>query len=112
MPKWSVKAPCMRTCHSFSEPGGFKNPHTSDHAPGTPPGHHKGGEPSGISKHVLAKASSIILIGRGSLPDWRRHAAPLKSPATTSICYCSIAVRTVSNKFFPLTRFFAKWLLM
>ena len=31
MPKGIVKAPCVRTCHSFSEPGGLKNQHTSDH---------------------------------------------------------------------------------
>ena len=35
MPKGIVKAPCMRTCYSFSEPGGFKKPHTSNHSPGT-----------------------------------------------------------------------------
>ena len=28
---------------SFSDPGGLKNPHTSDHSPGIPPGSHNGG---------------------------------------------------------------------
>ena len=78
-----VQAPCTRTCHSLSEPGGFKNPQISDHLRGTP-GHHKGVVLGGTVKLVLASASKIMLMGRGSLPDWRRHAAPLKSPATTS----------------------------
>ena len=75
----------------------FKVPHTSDHSPDTPPGPHKGVETGGTGKHVLAKASSIILMGRGSLPGWRRHAAPLKSPATMSTCPCGITVRTVER---------------
>ena len=79
-----VQAPRLRTCHSLSEPGGFKNPQISDHLRGTPPGHHNGVGPGGTVKLVLANASKIMLMGRGSLPDWRRHAAPLKSPATTS----------------------------
>ena len=112
MSKGMVKAPCMRICHYFSEPGGFKDPQTSDHSPGTPPGPHRGVGPGGIGKHVLAKAASIILMGRGSLPGWRRHAAPLKSPATMSTCSCSITERTASNNFFPMPRFLAKLLLM
>ena len=36
--------------------------------------------PGGIGGFVLTNASSIMLMGRGSLPDWRRPAAP--SPAT------------------------------
>ena len=36
-----VKAPCIRICHSFSDPGGFMNPHKSAHSLGTSPGHHK-----------------------------------------------------------------------
>ena len=70
-----VQAPCTRTCHSFSEHGGFKNPHTSDHSPGTPPGHQNGVATGGTGKSVLAKASSKMLMGGGSLPDWRRQGA-------------------------------------
>ena len=81
MPKRKVKAPCMRTCHSFFGTRRFENLHTSDHSPGTPPGPHNGVEPSGIGKFVLTNAPSIMLMGRGSLPDWRRHAVPLKSLA-------------------------------
>ena len=39
-------------------------------------------------------------MGRGSLPDWRRQAAPLESPATMSTCSCNITTRTVSSNFF------------
>ena len=46
----------------------FKNPHTSDHSPGTPPGPHNGVEPGGTGKLVLTNVSSIMLTGRGSLP--------------------------------------------
>ena len=74
MPKRMVKAPCIRTCHSFSEPIRFKNPHTSDHSPGTPPGFHNGVGPGGNGKFVLTNASSILLMDRESLPDWWRHA--------------------------------------
>ena len=98
----------MRTCHSESEPSGFKNPHTSDHSP---PGSHNGVEPGGTGTSVLTNASSIMLMVRGSLPDWRRHAAPLKSPATMSTCSCNITVRTVSSRFFPIPRFLTKWLV-
>ena len=112
MPNRIGKAPCIRICHSFSEPGGFKNPQTSAHSPGTPPGVHNGVGPGGMGKLVLAKASSMMLMGRGSLPDWRRHAAPWKSPATVSTCCCNTTVRTVTGRFIPMPRFFAKWLLM
>ena len=112
MSKGKAKAPCMRTCHSFSEPAGFKNLHTSNHSPGTPPGLHNGVEPSGTGKSVLVNASSTILMVRGSLPSWRRHAAPLKPPATMSTCSCNITARTVRSNFFPIPRFLAKWLFM
>ena len=108
MSKGIVKAPST----FFSEPGGFKNPHTSDHPPGTAPGLHNGGGPGGTGKSVLANTSSMMLVGRGSLPDWRRQAAPLKSPATMSTCSCNITARTASSNFFPIPRFLAKWLLM
>ena len=107
-----MKPPCARTCHSSSEPGGFQNPHTSDHSPGTPPGHQNGEGPGGIGKFVLTNASSMMLTGRGSLPDWRRHAAPLKTPATMSTCCWCITVRTASNKFFAIPCFLAYVLLM
>ena len=42
-----VKAPCIRTCHSVSDLGGFRKPHTSAHSPGTPPGRHNGVGPGG-----------------------------------------------------------------
>ena len=86
VPYGIVKAPCMRICHSFSDPGGFMNPHTPAHSPGTSPGPHNGVGSRGIGKHVLGKASSTVLMGRCSLPSCRRHAAPLKSPATMSTC--------------------------
>ena len=68
--------------------------------------------PGGTGRFVLAKASSIMLVSWRSLPHGRRHAAPLKSPATVSTCSCSITVRTVSNNFFPIPRFLTNWLLM
>ena len=43
----------MRTCHSVSEPGGFKNPHTFDHSPGAAPSHHNGGGPGGTGEVVF-----------------------------------------------------------
>ena len=90
----------------------FKRRHTSDGSPGTLSGPHNGVEPGGTSKFVLANSSSIISLGRGSPPGWRRHAAPLKSPATTSPCSCNTTVRTARSNFFPIPRFLAKWLLM
>ena len=87
-----------------SEPSGFKNPHMSDHSP---PGRHNGVGPGGTGKSVLTNASSKMPMGRGSLPDWRRDAAPLKSPATMSTCSCNSTVRTVSVNFFPIPRFLA-----
>ena len=47
VPRGMVKAPCIRTCHSVSEPSGFRQPHTSAHSPGTPPGRHNGVGPGG-----------------------------------------------------------------
>ena len=39
---------------STSENSGFKNPHTSDHSPGTPPDHHKGvGASEGILNNTV-----------------------------------------------------------
>ena len=52
----------------------FSEPHTSDHSPGTPPGHQNGEGPGGTGKFVLTNASSMMLTCRGSLFDWRRHA--------------------------------------
>ena len=52
------------------------------------------------------------LMRRRSLPEGRRHAAPLKSPATISICSCLFTVRNVSINFFPKPSFLALWLLM
>ena len=72
---------------------------------------HNGVGPGGTGKLVFANPSSIMPMGRGSLPDWRRHAAPLKSPATMSTCSCNITVRTVSISFFPIPRFLTKWLV-
>ena len=57
-------------------PRGLINPHTSANSPGTPSGPNSGAGPSGVGKHVLAEASSIVPLGRCPLPDWRRHAAP------------------------------------
>ena len=90
----------------------FSEPHTSDHSPGTPPGHQNGEGPGGTGKFVLTNASSMMLTGRGSLFDWRRHATPLKSPATMSTCCWCITVRTASNKFFAIPCFLAYVLLM
>ena len=42
-----------------------------------------------MGKFLLTNASSILLMDRESLPDWGRHEAPLKSPATKSTrCWC------------------------
>ena len=68
---------------------------------------HNGVGPGGTGKLVFANPSSIMPMGRGSLPDWRRHTAPLKSSATMSTCSCNITVRTVSINFFPIPRFLA-----
>ena len=59
-------SPCTRTCHSFSEASGLKNPHTSDHSPGTLLAH-KGVGPGGKGKFVLTNGSSILLMNRESL---------------------------------------------
>ena len=40
-------------------------------------------------KLVWTNASSILLMDRASLPDWRRLEAPLKSPATKSLVHHS-----------------------
>ena len=106
---WKVS--CIRICHYFSDPSGFTMPHTSAHSHDTSPAPDKNVESGGKGKIVFAKTSSIMLMERGSLPDWRRHATPLKSPVTMSTCSCSITERTASNKFFPMPRFFAKWLM-
>ena len=105
-------APCKRICHSSWESGGLTKPHTSFQSPCTPPGPHNGVGPGGTGRFVLAKAPSIMLVKRRSLPHGRRQAAPLKSPATKSTCCSSITVRTVSNNIFPMPRFLANWFLM
>ena len=107
-----VKAPCIRTCHSFSEPSGFQEPtHVRPFAWQTSSLPQKGGPP-GNGKFVLPNASSVPLMNRESLLDWRRHAAPVKSPATKSTCCWCITERTVSSKFFASPRFLARALLM
>ena len=73
---------------------------------------HNGVGPGGTGRIVLAKASSIMLVSRRSLPHERCQAAPLKSPATISTCSSGITGRTVSNNFFPMPRFLANLLLM
>ena len=73
---------------------------------------HNGVGPGGTGKLVFANPSSIMPMGRGSLPDWRRHTAPLKSPATMPTRSCNITVRTVSINSFPIPRFLASWLLL
>ena len=45
-------APCCRTLQRSLESGGLRNPHTSDHAPGTAPGPHNGLGPGAIGKSV------------------------------------------------------------
>ena len=69
-----------------------------------------GAEPQ--RKSVFANASSIVLMGRRSLPDWWPHATLLKYPATMSTWSCTIAVRTARKNFFPMPRFWTNWLLM
>ena len=102
----------MRTCHLSWESGGLIKPHTSAHSPETAPGLHKGAGLGGTGWFVSAKASSVVLMSRRSLPHGRRQAAPLKSPATKSTCNSCITVRTASDNFFPVPRFLANWLLM
>ena len=73
----------MRTFQQRSEPGGLRNPQTSAQLLGTDLGPHSGAGPGGVGKEQSAKASSIVLM-LSLLPH--RHAVPLKSPATRSIC--------------------------
>ena len=75
-------APCTRTFQYRSEPGGLRN-QTSARLFGTDPGPHHGGGPGGVGNAQSAKASSTVLMLSLLL---HRHAVPLKSPATKSIC--------------------------
>ena len=79
-------------CHSVSEPGGLMNTHIG---PFSWFGLHNERRPGVIGKLVMAKTTTIVLSRRCLLPDRRRHAAPLKSPATMS----------TSNRFLPIPRF-------
>ena len=93
-------------------PFGFRARWFQKHAyigqsPGTPAGPHKGVGPGGTGRFTLANASSTMLLGRRSLPEERRHAAPLKSPATMSTCSINITVRTVRIHFLRIPRFLA-----
>ena len=67
-------------------------------------GSHNGVGPGGIGRAQSAKASSMTLI---LLLLSRRHAAPLKSPATRSTFSLSITARIVRMSFFPMPRFLA-----
>ena len=69
MSKGTVKAPCIRICRSFSEPGGLLNPHTSDHSPDTSPGLHKGVGPPN-SQVILAPLPQVHfpMMNFGHLP--------------------------------------------
>ena len=71
-------------------------------SPGIAPGPHNGAGPGGIGKAQSAKASSMIEI---LLLLSRRHAAPLKSPATKSTFSSTITARIVRISFFPMPRF-------
>ena len=86
-------APCMRICHSVSEPGGLMKRTHGTILLELRPGFHNGVGPCGIGKCVLANASSV-LSRRWSSPECHRHAAPL------------------NNKFFPIPRFLESWLLI
>ena len=108
-----VKAPCIRICHSFSDSRGLMNPHTSAHSPGISPGLHNGGEPRGIGKHVLAKASSIVPMGRWSLPDWRRHAARIEVIRHhVNLFLKALQYGLLLKRFLPMPRFLANWLML
>ena len=106
------KAQYKRTCHSSWKSDGLIKPHTSAHSPGTAPDPHNGVAPGGTGWFVSAKASSIVLVSRRSLPHGLRRAAPVKSPATKSTCSSSITLRTVRSNFILIPRFLANWLLM
>ena len=75
--------PCMRTFQNRSEPGGLGKPQTSAQLIGIEPSPHSGVGPGGIGSAQSVKASSIVLM---LFLLRHRHAVPLKSPATTSIC--------------------------
>ena len=98
------KAPCGRAFQRSKESWGLRNPHTSDHVPGSP-GPHNGVGPGGIGKSRSAKASSMILLLLALVV--RRQAAPLKSPATRSTCSSYIMARIVRRSFLPIPRFLA-----
>ena len=63
MSKTIVQTPCGLAFLS-QNPVVSKNPHTSDHSPGTPPGHHNGVGPGGTGKLVLTNVSSIMRGGQ------------------------------------------------
>ena len=73
----------MRTFQYRSESGGLRNPQTSAQLFEIDPGPHNGVGPGGVGNAQSAKASSIVLMLSLLL---HRHAVPLKSPATKSIC--------------------------
>ena len=77
------KAPCMRTFQYRSELGGLRNPQTCAQLLGIDPGSHSGVGPGGVGNAQSAKASLRVLM---LFLLVHRHAVPLKSPATTSIC--------------------------
>ena len=103
-----VQAPRLRTCHSLSEPGGFKNPQISDHLRGTPPGFHHSAGPGGTVKLVLANASKNNANGSRVTA---RLAAPC-SAVEVARNHVRSTVRTVSCNFFPIPRSLEKLLLM
>ena len=61
----------------------LRNPQTSAQLFGIDPGPHNGAGPGGVGKAQSAKASSMVLMLYLLL---HRHAVPLTSPATRSIC--------------------------
>ena len=78
------KAPWSRTFQYRSDSGGLRNSQTSAQLFGIDPGHHNGVGTGGVGKAQSAKASSMVLM---LFLLRHRHAVPLNSPATRSICW-------------------------
>ena len=82
----------------------LRNPQTSAQLFGIDPGPHSGVGPGGVGEAQSVKASSIVLM---LFLLRHRHAVPLKSPATKSICWEIMPARIVRMSFLAMPFFLA-----